>query len=196
MFWLTLVLVIVTAIYAWLTWRISTVSADSARHAKDAAEHAARAANAAIANLEINFKVSPQYRFVTSERTNELAREKQILNLGIAVANKGVNVWVHGVQLEQYYRATKGGRELRVEAEGPREDLLWGTTKTPPQPLYRGEDRHFWSPTTWVPRRYVAGLLVSVTYSIDASETHIKRVSWRGELPDDFDFLGEQTKRV
>lgn len=148
MFWLTLALVIVTAIYAWLTWCIARASGESARHARDAAEHAARAADAAVANLEIDLEVSPRYRFVTSEKTHELMPDEQILNLGVAVANKGVNVWVHGVELEQFYRVTLGGVEPRLEAEGPHEELLWGTTKSPPQRLYRGEDRRFWSPTT------------------------------------------------
>lgn len=195
MFWLTLALVIVTALYAWLTWRIASSSAAAANASKEAAEHAARAANAAMANLEIDFEVAPRYRFVTSERTHEQMPERQMLNLGVSVRNRGANVWIHGVELEQYYRATKGGIERRLEAEGPGEELLWATTKAPPQLLYRGDDRHFWSPSTWVPRRYVAGLLVAVNYSIDGTELRVRRVSWAGELDDDFEFLGEESKR-
>ena len=75
------------------------------------------------------------------------------------------------------------------------ESLLHEGTKEPPLPLFRDDYRDYWSPTTWVPLGYVAGLLAVVSYSLDGDDVMTRRVEWAGIWGDDFDFTGSEPKR-
>lgn len=176
----SIVLIGVTAWYAWLTSKMSKAAVDSAESARLAAEAASVSVLAAVANLAIEFKLAHSYYFTDGEES-----------LGVSVWSDGSTVFVHRARLRiAYYtgsRLTNGGQPIIPIA---RDHDLEPVDAELPIRLHREERVEFvLSPAVAHPRppAGVSDMEVSIWYSLDGRGAGTERIArWHGVEGVDF----------
>jgi hypothetical protein len=182
----TLVLVGVTAWYAWLTRRIAEASKEAALSALAAAQASNRAADAAVAAVPIDVEISPYYFGSISEMHSDA-----INHFGVMLRSAGSTLFVHAMRLDYAgkpvnyigrgrYNETIGAYKLELV---PASGLLL------PVRLHSGETAQFRLPTTFDDRFDVATMIVTIFYTLDGTSSPIPReVEYQGRAGSDFDW--------
>lgn len=177
----TLVLVLVTGYYAYLTQKLAASAKESAHYSKEAAEAAKGAAAASVASVDVDFTLSPQYAL-------EPTPEREEYLWGVRLICTGATVFVHTLELQMI--AWPLGPHEAIQHLNVN-DLL--TDWELPARIHRNEEIVF--ELEGGAREEEAGRSISelegmVTYSLDGVSEPIERqVRWRGAAGRDFEYL-------
>jgi hypothetical protein len=166
----TVVLVVVTAIYAWLTLRMAKAAEASSQAAKEAAEHSRVAAEASTRSaLVAESNVNVKFRIDRADTANHPAQ--------IAVRNVGsTSVYVHRIEALSMYLGGVVPRHLRPATLDCVGDLPSGI---PPEHAVLCTH-----PERSMPGAYVQQATLDVYWSLDGSDDRLqhRRVSGKPEL--------------
>ncbi|TCJ28750.1 hypothetical protein E0W80_04420 [Microbacterium sp. PI-1] len=168
----SIVLIGVTAWYAWLTSKMSKAAVDSAESARLAAEAASASVLAAMANIKVEFRLAQSYYFTNGKES-----------LGVSVWSAGSTVFVHRAHLRVAYymgrRTRDGGWPVKTIAQ---DHSLEPVDVDLPIRLHRNERVEFvLSPALAHPNppAGVSRLEMSIWYSLDGRGEGTERiVTW------------------
>jgi len=182
----TIVLVCVTAYYAKLTRDIAKSSGDAADASSEAAAQAKRSVSAALAGTEVDLAIVPAYRF-TGRDDPTWPPEDPGFNFGVHLLNRGAHLYVHGVNLNSLYRAEILDVGERRGIPTVVSELMLSDKEHHQYRLHQQDVVDLWSPSIWLPRKFLAGVVVDVAYSFDGVEVFERRVPWWGAEDRDFE---------
>ncbi|WP_067949603.1 hypothetical protein [Agromyces sp. NDB4Y10] len=177
----TLVLVIVTGWYAWLTKSLASSAKTSADSARDAAEHAAKSVAVAEASVDVRFECVPS--------SGPLPDHKSI---GVFLWCRGATVYVHGVSMHELTRRLESSaNEIRSEIVFWTRDgehaVSTDSKAQLPALVHAGEKLDFitraddFSPGFRLgPEDRIDSIVIQVQYSFDGvGPVRQREVSWR-----------------
>ncbi|GAA2890292.1 hypothetical protein [Microbacterium esteraromaticum] len=154
----TIVLVLVTGWYAWLTRRLAKSAEASAASAERTAQIAAQALAASVAGVDVRFTAAPNYQL----RADETGA------LGVSIFCDGATAFIHEARLDWAYECTDrraDGASYDTIASGVDLVLLVDEDEMLPARVHRGEALHFITDP-------------EVTMSLDAGASRLEVSVW------------------
>lgn len=185
----TVILVIVTGWYAWLTRSLAKSAKESAKSAEVAALAAERSASISVASADVRFEISPAYS--VDERGEAI---------GVTIRGCGATVYLHDARIENAHRSI--GRHPDGDGESFEPIIRRAMQLVPfdpetllPTRVHREETVDFIiDPPTPNPKSQagIAMMEATVWYSFDGVGPVIPRsCSWRGTIGADYVDPGE-----
>ncbi|WP_295790907.1 hypothetical protein [uncultured Microbacterium sp.] len=173
----SLILVGVTAWYAVLTRSLARSAKESAASAERAAQVAADALAASVASVDVDFRVSPWWRFDEGSTSASA--------LGMTVQSTGATVFVHGARIDELWvREEREGDLWGESLEVSGRNLVLDTSPDGfnlpgmelPVRLHRGEVVHLSAePVINVEDREIGHIEIRVLYSLDQNGPWLTR---------------------